>query len=86
MGSMLERMEDMMGKEPGDKPGKEGEGDSPGQGGTGDSDKANDNKVGSADNTKEERTVPKNTTAPTKTLPREEQRALDAYKKATTKK
>jgi len=90
MGSMLERMEQMMGKEPGQgEGGEEGEseGNSPGNGSGGDSDKnVKDHKVGSADNTKEERTVPKNTTAPSKTLPREEQRALDAYKKATSKK
>ena len=83
---MLEMMEQMMGKKPGNKPGKGGEGESPGGGGEGSSDKDNDNKTGSYDNTKEERRVPKNTSAPNKTLPREEQRALDAYKRATTKR
>jgi len=37
------------------------------------------------DNTKEERRVPKNTTAPNQNLPREEQRALDAYNKSVKK-
>jgi|GEM_PF-1328086 len=61
----------------------EGEGESGGEGSEGDSDKANDKTSGNADNTKEERRVPKSTSAHSKSLPREEQRALDAYNKST---
>lgn len=89
---MLEMMEGMMGKgkQPGEgkgeKPGEgegkgEGEGDSGGEGKEGNSDKTNDKTSGTANNTKEERRVPKNTSAPNRSLPREEQRALDAYNK-----
>ncbi len=79
-------MEGMMGegKEPKEGKGKgKGQGDSGGEGQEGASDKANDKTSGNADNTKEERRVPKNTSAPSKNLPKEEQRALDAYNKAT---
>jgi hypothetical protein len=86
---MLEMMEGMMGEGQGegDKPGEgegegEGEGNSGGEGSEGNSDKANDKTSGDANNTKEERRVPKNTSAPSKSLPREEQRALDAYNKS----
>ena len=88
MGSMLEMMQGMMGKgkEPGEGKGEgkgqgEGEGNTGGEGSEGNSDKENDKTSGSADNTKEERRVPKNTSAPDRSLPREEQRALDAYNK-----
>jgi hypothetical protein len=75
------------GKEPGEGEGKgegegEGEGNSGGEGSEGNSDKANDKTSGDANNTKEERRVPKNTSAPNQSLPREEQRALDAYNKS----
>lgn len=83
MGSMLEMMKGMMGQGQGQGEG-EGKGDKEsnngGEGQEGSSDKPSDKtKTGLADNTKEERRVPKNTSAPGKNLPREEQRALDAY-------
>lgn len=81
-------MQGMMGKgkEPGEGKGEgkgkgEGEGNTGGEGNEGNSDKENDKTSGSADNTKEERRVPKNTSAPDRSLPRDEQRALDAYNK-----
>tara|TARA_B110000908_G_scaffold82584_1_gene98887 strand:- start:155 stop:853 length:699 start_codon:yes stop_codon:yes gene_type:complete len=89
---MLEMMEGMMGEGEGEGKGEgegegegkgEGEGESGGEGSEGDSDKANDKTSGNADNTKEERRVPKSTSAHSKSLPREEQRALDAYNKST---
>ncbi len=87
---MLEMMEGMMGK--GQKPMKgkgkgkgKGEGETGGEGGEGTSDKKNDPTTGSAGNTKEERRVPKNTTASDRNLPREEQRALDAYNQTKKK-
>ena len=87
---MLEMMEGMMGEGEGKGEGEgegegkgEGEGESGGEGSEGDSDKANDKTSGNADNTKEERRVPKSTSAHSKSLPREEQRALDAYNKST---
>lgn len=93
MGSMLEMMKGMMGQGQGQGEGEgegkgegegEGKGDkesnSGGEGQEGSSDKPSDKtKTGLADNTKEERRVPKNTSAPSNNLPREEQRALDAY-------
>ncbi|MGJ8656704.1 MAG: hypothetical protein ACSHX6_09650 [Akkermansiaceae bacterium] len=87
---LLEMMEGMMGKGQGEQEGQgpgegEGEGSTGGEGNEGTSDKANDKTSGKADNTKEERRVPKNTTAPNLNLPREEQRALDAYNKSAKK-
>jgi len=86
---MLEMMEGMMEGE-GESKGKgkgegEGEGDSGGEGAEGNSDKASQKTSGNADNTKEERRVPKTTSAPSNSLPREEQRALDAYNKPAKK-
>lgn len=83
---MLKMMEGMMGKGQAEGKGQgKGEGNSGGEGNEGTSDKANDKTSGNADNTKEERRVPKNTTAPSQNLPREEQRALDAYNKSANK-
>jgi len=82
-GPLMEMMKGMMGEgqEPGDQKGQgEGEG-SGGEGKEGSSDQANDKTSGTANNTKEERRVPKNTSAPSQNLPKEEQRALDAYNK-----
>ena len=84
---MLEMMKGMMDKKPGDKKGDK-PGDQPGEGGEGTTDKTSSKIDGSANNTKEERRVPKNPSAASRTLPREEQRAIDAYnkqKKATKK-
>ncbi len=87
---MLEMMEGMMGEGEGKGEGEgegegkgKGKGESGGEGSEGDSDKANDKTSGNADNTKEERRVPKSPSAHSKNLPREEQRALDAYNKST---
>jgi len=78
---LMEMMQGMMGE--GQTPGKqEGKGEgSGGEGNEGTSDQANDKTSGTANNTKEERRVPKNTSAPNQNLPKEEQRALDAYNK-----
>jgi len=88
MGSMLEMMEQMMGKQPGEgkQPGQ-GDQESPtgGKGSTGDTDKKNDDIAGNSDNTKEERIVPKNTTSSSRTLPKEDQADLDAYNKLLKK-
>ncbi len=80
-GSMMEMMKGMMGEGQGEP--SEGQGDSQkgGEGSEGASDQENDQTSGSATNTKEERRVPKNTSAPNQNLPKEEQRALDAYNK-----
>lgn len=80
-GSMMEMMKGMMGEGQGEP--SEGQGDSQkgGEGSEGTSDQENDQTSGSATNTKEERRVPKNTSAPNQNLPKEEQRALDAYNK-----
>ena len=83
--SMLEMMEEMAGKKPGKKPGGKA-GEDPGQGSEGSTDKESNPFEGSANNTKEERTVPKNTSSNSRTLPREEQRALDAYNNKSSKK
>lgn len=83
---MLEMMKGMMGEGEGEGKGEgkgKGEGESGGEGSEGDSHKANDKTSGNADNTKEERRVPKSPSAHSKNLPREEQRALDAYNKST---
>lgn len=85
--SMMKRMEEMMGKSESQDSGSGTPEEAPGKGNNGgDTDANNDNKTGSSDNTKEERVVPKSTSAPNQTLPREEQRALDAYKKAMSGK
>ncbi len=80
---MLKMMEGMLGKKKGGKPGNK-----PGEGGEGTTNKASSKIDGTADNTKEVRRVPKNTSTASRTLPREEQRAIDAYnelKKAKNK-
>ncbi len=84
--SMMQMLEDMRGKgkKPSDKKGKK-EGSNPGKGSEGTTDKESKLFKGPAGNTKEERLVPKNSTTPNRTLPREEQRALDAYNNVTAK-
>jgi len=90
MGSMLEMMQNMMegGKDVGKKPGKgkkpgegEGEGEGPGGGGTGSGNGSG--QTGSPDNTAEnsQRRVPKNSGNAGGSLPREFQKAMDAYNK-----
>lgn len=75
-------MKGMMGESGETKEAKDKAEGTGGEGSEGNSDKANDKTSGDADNTKEERRVPKNTSAPSQNLPREEQRALDAYNKS----
>jgi hypothetical protein len=92
MGSMLEMMKNMMeggkdvgeGKQPGNKPGQGG--DKPGQGGGGDGEASG--KTGAPDNTAEnsERRVPKNSGTSGTSLPREFQKAMDAYNKGAEEK
>lgn len=84
-GAMMDMMERMMGKKEGEGEGKgkEGKGEKPGdqagQGQTGGSDSANDADGGNAGEKSEERTVPKAAGNAGKSLPREFQKALDAY-------
>ena len=81
---LMEMMEGMMGEgQQSGEPKEEGQGEGTcgGEGKEGTSDQASDQTSGTANNTKEERRVPKNTSAPSQNLPREEQRALDAYNK-----
>lgn len=56
-----------------------------GEGGTGASDAANDHFSGSASNTAEKRTVPRNANPPSSPLPRHEQNAIDAYNKTSAR-
>ena len=87
---MLEMMQNMMeggkdvGKKPseGKKPG-EGEGEGPGGGGKGSGSGSGSGQTGSPDNTDEnsQRRVPKNSGNTGGTLPRELQKAMDAYNK-----
>ena len=88
MDSMLEMMKNMMegGKDVGKKPGQgkkpgEGEGDTPGGGGKGSG--SGSGQTGNPDNTAEnsERRVPKNSGNSGGSLPREFQKAMDAYNK-----
>jgi len=90
---MLEMMQNMMqggkdvgeGQQPGKKPGGQ-PGDQPGQGGKGGG--AASGKTGAPDNTAEnnERRVPKNSGSSGSALPREFQKAMDAYNKGAAKK
>ncbi len=84
---MMDMMDGMMdqqaeGKDKKEGEGKDkGEGSKGGEGNEGSSDTASKSTSGIANNTKEERRVPKNTSTPSISLPLEEQRALDAYNK-----
>ncbi|MCP5536720.1 MAG: hypothetical protein H7A51_10900 [Akkermansiaceae bacterium] len=92
MESMLQMLQNMMnggqdvgeGKEPGKEPGKGG--DQPGQGGSGGGEAGG--KTGAPDNTAEnaERRVPKNSGSAGSALPREFQKAMDAYNKGAAQK
>lgn len=82
-GAMMDMMERMMGKQPGDEkgPGKEGEqpGDEAGNGMTGESDTANEGNGGNTAGKEETRTVPKASGAAGRSMPDEFRKALDAY-------
>ena len=92
MGSMLEMMQNMMngGQDVGEKPGegqKPGQGEGEGSGGGGGKGSGADSgKAGAPDNTHENslRRVPKNSGNSGGTLPREFQKAMDAYNKGVT--
>jgi hypothetical protein len=85
MDAMLDMMQRMMGKEPGQgqgqKPGQ-GQGDKGGEGQTGDSDAANKDLAEGGEGTKEERRIEKKGGKAGTHLPPEFQKALDAYNKA----
>ena len=83
MGAMLDMMERMMGKEPGDK-GPPQEGEQPSQegdggGSTGDSDSANENKGGKVGDEDSVRVIPKGSAPSGQGLPNEFQKLIDAY-------
>jgi len=81
--AMMDMMERMMGKQPGEgkAPGQEGDqpGDQAGQGGTGESDSANEASGGDTAGTVETRTVPKASGTAGRGVPDEFRSALDAY-------
>jgi hypothetical protein len=85
--AMMDMMERMMGKKPGDQQGqgKEGDkpggqsGEDPGQGSTGKSDTANEAQAGDNAGKVEARTVPKASGAAGRAMPDEFRKALDAY-------
>jgi hypothetical protein len=85
MGAMLDMMERMMGKEPGQQKGPPKEGGSEpsqegeGGGSTGDSDSANGSKQGDVDGLKTERVIPKGSAPAGRNLPNEFRKLLDAY-------
>ena len=90
-GAMMDMMERMMGKEPGEQPQKsDGQGEKPGeQGGegqTGLSDAANDGGGGAAGGTSEERRVPKAAGTAGRDIPEEFKRAFDAYNRGAEEK
>lgn len=87
---MLEMMQNMMegGKDVGQKPGEgkkpgEGEGEGEGSGGGGNGSGSGSGQTGNPDNTDEssQRRVPKNSGNAGTSLPREFQKAMDAYNK-----
>lgn len=85
MGAMMDMMERMTGKEPGDQQGppKEG-GDKPsdkgdGGGSTGDSDSANGQNDGNSSDLTSERVIPKGSAPSGRSLPNEFRKLLDAY-------
>jgi hypothetical protein len=90
-GAMMDMMERMMGKEPGEKgeqPGGKGEqpGEQGGEGQTGLSDAANEATGGAADGASEERRVPKAAGSAGREIPEEFKRALDAYNRGAEQK
>jgi hypothetical protein len=90
-GAMMDMMERMMGKEPGEKgeqPGGKGEkpGEQGGEGQTGLSDAANEATGGAAAGSSEERRVPKAAGTAGREIPEEFRRALDAYNRGAEEK
>lgn len=85
MGAMLDMMERMMGKEPGQQQGPPSEGgeqpseQGEGGGATGESDTANEKLNGGADSGAPERVIPKGSASPGRSLPNEFRKLLDAY-------
>ncbi len=81
--AMMDMMERMMGKQPGEGkgPGEKGEqpGEQPGQGMTGESDSANEASGGDTAGKVEPRTVPKASGTAGSSMPDEFRKALDAY-------
>lgn len=86
MGAMLEMMERMMGKKPGDQPGEK-PGEQAGEGSEGDSDKANEfDSDSNNEGNSTTRRIPKSAGTAGSALPRELQKALDAFNKASAEK
>ena len=81
MGAMLDMMQRMMGKEPGQQQGQK-PGPEAGEGQTGDSDSANQDLANAGDGNKSERRIPKSAGKAGANLPPEFQKALDAYNKS----
>lgn len=81
--AMMDMMERMMGKKPGDQQGQGKKGDKPGdqagQGSTGESDTANEAQAGDNAGKVEARTVPKASGTAGRPMPDEFRKALDAY-------
>jgi hypothetical protein len=85
-GAMMDMLERMMGKQPGEGEPKEpkGEGEQAGQGQTGESDSANEENSGNDGRFVEERRVPKGSGVAGRSLPPEFNDALKAFNQATT--
>jgi hypothetical protein len=87
-GAMMDMLERMMGKQPGEgepkEPKGEGEGEQAGQGQTGESDSANEENSGKDGSFVEERRVPKGSGVAGRSLPPEFNDALKAFNQATT--
>ncbi|MFM2243380.1 MAG: hypothetical protein RLZ97_2236 [Verrucomicrobiota bacterium] len=87
-GAMMDMLERMMGKQPGEgepkEPKGEGEGEQAGQGQTGESDSANEENSGNDGRFVEERRVPKGSGVAGRSLPPEFNDALKAFNQATT--
>ncbi|GHC51901.1 hypothetical protein [Roseibacillus persicicus] len=89
MGAMLDMMERMMGKEPGDQQGPPKEGETPsdkgdGGGSTGDSDSSNQQQNGAGGENDEVRVIPKGSAPSGRGLPNEFRKLLDAYNRNDT--
>lgn len=90
MGAMLDMMERMMGRKPGEEKGPPGEGgDKPSQegdggGSTGDSDSANEKNAGAMGENATERVIPKGNAPSGQELPNEFRKLLDAYNRNKT--
>ena len=86
MGAMLDMMERMTGKEPGEQEGapkeggeQSGEGEKGGEGSTGDSDTSNEQVDGAMGDKGAERIIPKGSAPAGRSLPTEFRKLLDAY-------